>query len=160
MKKILTIAVKWLIYYFSNRVIKIVEFNAYKVTFRKYTMEITTQSGNMKLRTGNMLYPNSVLYSALIAGDKNIVEWYCDFVYQFVSLITTDKGLIQDVDKAFAKYYKRLEKKSESLAKAVTPEEDKLNEDIINANIEVANMTKSERKAHRKVIKEVLTEEN
>ena len=49
MKKILTIVAKWLIYYFGNRVIKTVEFNAYKVTFRKYTMEITTQSGNMKL---------------------------------------------------------------------------------------------------------------
>ena len=159
MKKILTIAVKWLISYFGNRVIKTVEFNAYKVTFRKYTMEITTQSGNMKLKICNMLYPNSLLYSALIAGDKNIIEWYCDFVYQFVTLITTDKGLIQDIDKAFAKYYKRMEKKSESLAKAITSEEDKLNEDIVNANIEVANMNKTERKAHRKAIKEILTEE-
>lgn len=153
------IAKNWLIYYFGNQIIKIVEFKAYKVTFRKYTMEITTKSGNMKLRIFNMVYPNSVLYSALESGDENIIEWYCDFVYQFVTLITTDKGLIQDVDKAFAKYYKRMEKKAESIAKEITPDEDKLNEEVVNANIEVAKMTKAERKAHKEAIREILTNE-
>lgn len=159
MKKFLMIAKNWLIYYFGNQIVKTVEFKAYKVTFRKYTMEITTKSGNMKLRIFNMVYPNSVLYSALESGDENIIEWYCDFVYQFVTLITTDKGLIQDVDKAFAKYYKRMEKKAESIAKEITPDEDKLNEEVVKANIEVAKMTKAERKAHKEAIREVLTNE-
>lgn len=144
---------------FRNTLVKEVEFDAYKVTFRRFTMDITTKSGNMKLRTMNMLYPNAFLYNAIEKDDKRIVEWFCNELYEFVSLITTDEGLIQDVNKAFAKYYKRMEKKAESIAKEITPDDDKLNEEVIKANIEVAKMTKAERKAHKEAIREVLTQE-
>lgn len=144
---------------FRNTLVKEVEFDAHKVTFRRFTMDITTKSGNLKLRTMNMLYPNSFLYNALEQGDEKLVHWFCDEVYQFVSLITTDEGLIQDVNKAFAKYYKRMEKKAESIAKGITLDEDKLNEEVVKANIEYAKMSKKERKAHKEAIREVLTQE-
>lgn len=149
----------WWMLTFRNTLVKEVEFDAYKVTFRRFTMDITTKSGNMKLRTMGMLYPNSFLYNALEQGDEKMVHWFCDEVYQFVSLITTDEGLIQDVNKAFAKYYKRMEKKAESIAKGITLDEDKLNEEVVKANIEYAKMSKKERKAHKEAIREVLTQE-
>ena len=142
---------------FRNTLVREVEFDAYKVTFRRFTMDITTKSGNMKLRTMGMLYPNSFLYNALEHGNEKIVEWFCNEVYQFVSLITTDQGLADDMHKAFAKYYKRMEKKAESIAKDITPDDDKLNEEVVKANIEVAKMTKAERKVHKETIREVLT---
>jgi hypothetical protein len=120
-------------------------------------MDITTNSGNLKLRTMGMLYPNSFLYNALEQGDEKIVHWFCSEVYQFVSLLTTDQGLANDVHEAFAKYYKRMEKKAENIAKEVTPDYDKLNEEVVKANIEVAKMNKAERKTHKEVIREVLT---
>lgn len=144
---------------FRNTIVQEVELDAYKVTFRRFTMDITTKSGNMKLRTMGMLYPNSFLYNTLEQGDEKMVHWFCNEVYQFVSLITTDQGLADDVHKAFAKYYKRMEKKAESIAKEITPDDDKLNEEIVKANIEVAKMTKAERKAHKEAIREVLTNE-
>jgi hypothetical protein len=104
-----------------------------------------------------MLYPNSLLYHALEQGDEKMVHWFCNGVYQFVTLITQDNGLVQDVHKAFAKYYKRMEKKAESIAKEITPDEDKLNEEVVKANIEYAKMSKKERKAHKEAIREVLT---
>ena len=159
MKKFLTTIQGWWLLKFRNTIVQEVEFDAYKVTFRRFTMDITTKSRNMKLRTMRMLYPNSFLYNALEQGDEKIVEWFCNELYQFVSLITTDSGLIQDVNKAFAKYYKRMEKKAESIAKEITPDEDKLNEEVVKANIEVAKMTKAERKAHKETIREVLTQE-
>ena len=146
--------------HFRNTLVKEVEFDAYKVTFRRFTMDITTNSGNMKLRTMGMLYPNSFLYNALEQGDEKLVRWFCDEVYQFVSLITTDQGLANDVHKAFAKFYKRMEKKAESIAKEITLDEDKLNEEVVKANIEYAKMTKKERKTHREAIREVLTQED
>lgn len=149
----------WWMLHFRNALVKEVEFDAYKVTFRRFTMDITTKSGNMKLRTMDMLYPNSLLYNALELGDKKIAEWFCNEVYQFVSLITTDQGLANDVHKAFAKYYKRMEKKAESIAKEITTDDDNLNEEVVKANIEVAKMTKAERKAHKEAIREVLTQE-
>jgi hypothetical protein len=157
MKKFLTTIQGWWLLKFRNTIVQEVEFDAYKVTFRRFTMDITTKSGNMKLRTMGMLYPNSFLYNALERGDEKMVHWFCDEVYQFVSLITTDQGLANDVHKAFAKYYKRMEKKAESIAKEITPDEDKLNEEVIKTNIEVAKMTKAERKAHKETIREVLT---
>ena len=159
MKKFLTTIQGWWLLKFRNTIVQEVEFDAYKVTFRRFTMDITTNSGNLKLRTMGMLYPNSFLYNALEHGNEKIVEWFCNEVYQFVSLITTDRGLIQDVNKAFTKYYKRMEKKAESIAKEITEDEDKLNEEVVKANIEVAKMTKAERKAHKEAIREVLTNE-
>lgn len=159
MKKFLTTIQGWWLLKFRNTIVQEVEFDAYKVTFRRFTMDITTKSGNMKLRTMGMLYPNSFLYHALAQGDTKMVEWFCNEVYQFVTLITTDQGLADDVHKAFAKYYKRMEKKAESIAKEITPDEDKLNEEVVKANIEVAKMTKAERKAHKEAIREVLTNE-
>lgn len=166
MKKIITTIKEWAIYLrgwwmltFRNTLVREVEFDAYKVTFRRFTMDITTKSGNLQLRTMNMLYPNAFLYHALEQGDEKMVHWFCNGVYQFVTLIMQDNGLVQDVRKAFAKYYKRMEKKAENIAKKITPDEDKLNEEVIKANIEVAKMTKAERKAHKEVIREVLTNE-
>ena len=159
MKKFLTTIQGWWMLTFRNTLVKEVEFDAYKVTFRRFTMDITTKSGNMKLRTMLMLYPNSFLYNALEQGDEKMVLWFCNEVYQFVSLITTDQGLANDVHKAFAKYYKRMEKKAESIAKEITEDEDKLNEEVVKANIEVAKMNKAERKAHKETIREVLTQE-
>jgi hypothetical protein len=106
-----------------------------------------------------MLYPNAFLYNALEKGDEKIVEWFCNEVYQFVSLLTTDQGLANDIHKAFAKFYKRMEKKAESIAKDITLDEDKLNEEVVKANIEVAKMTEAERKAHKEAVREVLTNE-
>lgn len=159
MKKFLTTIQGWWLLKFRNTIVQEVEFDAYKVTFRRFTMDITTKSGNLKLRTMGMLYPNSLLYNALELGDKKIVEWFCNEVYQFVSLITTDQGLANDVHKAFAKYYKRMEKEAESIAKEITLDDDKLNEEVVKANIEYAKMSKKERKAHKEVIREVLTNE-
>ena len=159
MKKFLTTIQGWWVLKFRNTIVQEVEFDAYKVTFRRFTMDITTKSGNLKLRTMGMLYPNSFLYHALEQGDTKMVEWFCNEVYQFVSLLTTDQGLANDIHKAFAKYYKRMEKKAESIAKEITPDEDKLNEEVVKANIEVAKMTKAERKAHKEAIREVLTQE-
>lgn len=159
MKKFLTTIQGWWLLKFRNTLIREVEFDAYKVAFRRFTMDITTKSGNLKLRTMGMLYPNSFLYNALEHGNEKIVEWFCNEVYQFVSLITTDQGLADDVHKAFAKYYKRMEKKAESIAKEITEDEDKLNEEVVKANIEVAKMTKKERKAHKEAIREILTNE-
>lgn len=159
MKKFLTTIQGWWLLKFRNTIVQEVEFDAYKVTFRRFTMDITTKSGNMKLRTMGMLYPNSFLYHALEQGDEKMVEWFCNEVYQFVSLLTTDQGLADDVHKAFAKYYKRMEKKAESIAKEITLDEDKLNEEAVKANIEVAKMTKKERKTHKEAIREVLTNE-
>lgn len=166
MKKIFTTIKEWATYlrgwwmlHFRNTKIKDIEFDAYKVTFRRFTMDITTKSGNMKLRTMGMQYPQGYLLYCLEQGSEKQVEWFCQTVYRFVSLITQDQGFANDVIKAFTKYAKRMEKKAESIANDITPDEDKLNEEVVKANIEVAKMNKVKRRAHRVTMREVLTQE-
>lgn len=150
----------WWLLTFRNTLLREVEFDAYKVTFRRFTMDITTKSGNLKLHTTSMLYPNAFLYNALEKGDEGVVKWFCNELYQFVTLITTDNGLIQDVNKSFAKYYKRMEKKSESLAKAVSEEDDNIALEQVKFNQEYAKMSKKERKAYKEAMREALNEED
>ena len=149
----------WWMLHLRNTLLQEVEFDAYKVTFRRFTMDITTKSGNMKLRTMCMQYPQGYLSYCLEHGSEKQVEWFCNQLYHFVSLITVDQGLANDVHKSFAKFYKRMDKKAESIAKEITLDEDKLNEEVVKANIEVAKMTKVGRKAHKEAIRELLTQE-
>ena len=141
---------------FRNTLVREVEFDAYKVTFRRFTMDITTKSGNFKMSTTMMLYPNSFLFNALEKGDDKIVKWFCAKVYEFVTLVTSDMGLAQDINKAFAKYYKRMDKKSESLAKDVSDEDDALAMEQLEFEREYAKLSKDERKAYKEAMREEL----
>lgn len=149
----------WWMFHFRNTVIDEIEFDSFVVTFRRFTMDIQTKSGNMKLRTMLMQYPQSFLLHCLSKDDTKTIHWFCKALYQFVSLITTDQGLVNDIHKAFAKYEKRVSKKAENNAKQVSVEEDKMNEDIIKANIAYAEMSAEEREEHKAIVKEILNEE-
>lgn len=72
-------------------------------------MTIGTLSGNFKARFTAAENP----YGYLLAGktDENIVG-FCQFMYMLGQLLTTDQGLVNDVQKAISKYQKRLEKQS------------------------------------------------
>ena len=159
MKKIITTIQGWWLLKFRNTIVQEVEFDAYKVTFRRFTMDITTKSGNMKLRTLHCEHPNAFLFSCLENGFESIIEKYCRRLYEFISFYTLDAGFANEYTKAINKFYKRMDKKAESIAKEITEDEDKLNEEVVKANIEVAKMTKAERKAHKEAIREVLTNE-
>lgn len=159
MEKIKTLANKigvWWMIKFRNTLIREVEFDAYKVVFRRFTMDITTKSKNFKMSTMMMLYPNSFLFNALEKGDEKMVGWFCTKVYELVTLITTDMGLAQDVNKAFAKYYKRMDKKAESLAKEVSEEDVKLAMLHLEFDQEYAKKTKEERKKYQEALREEL----
>lgn len=157
MKKFLTTIQGWWLLKFRNTIVQEVEFDAYKVTFRRFTMDITTKSGNMKLRTLHCEHPNAFLFSCLENGIESVIEKYCRRLYEFINFYTLDAGFADEYTKAINKFYKRMEKKAESIAKEITPDDDKLNEEVVKANIEYAKMSKKERKAHKEAIREVLT---
>jgi hypothetical protein len=158
MKKFLTTIQGWWLLKFRNTIVQEVEFDAYKVVFRRFTMDIETKSGNMKMRTTHCEHPNAFLFSCL-EDNPNIIEMYCRRLYEFVNFFTFDAGFANEYAKAINKFYKRMEKKAESIAKGITEDEDKLNEEVVKANIEYAKMSKKEREAHKEAVREVLTNE-
>ena len=90
---------RWFLLTFCDTKIKTVQCSAFKVTFRKFTMEIKSVSGNFTLKTLGMVYPNAFLYDALTKGDENLVHWYCNRMYELATLLLTDQGLFDDVQK-------------------------------------------------------------
>ena len=152
--------VAWWMLHFRNTLVQEVEFGAFTVTFRRFTMDIKTHSNNLQLRTIGMVYPNALFLNALENKDTKIIEWFCYQLYQYVTLITTDTGLVNDVNKAFSKYYKRKEKEAKSEAHKVTEEDDMMAQGTIETNIEYAGKTKKEREEYKEALREVLTEGN
>lgn len=147
---------RWFLITFCNAKIKTVQCSAFKVTFRKFTMEIKSVSGNFTLKTMGMVYPNAFLYDALTKGDADLVQWYCNRMYELTTCLLTDQGLFDDVQKALTKYGKRLQVVAEQKAKEVTEEEEHMAAEQVKANIEYANMTKKQRKEYKKALREEL----
>ena len=149
----------WWLLKFRNTIIEEVEFDAFTVEFRRFSMKIKSNSGNLELKTVGMLHPNAFLLDALNNDYEKIIEGYCYKLYEFVSLITTDAGLVNDVEKAFAEYYKRKAKEAVSKVKATTAEDDAADQAVVEVNAAYASMSQQEKEALGEVIREELREE-
>ena len=155
MKKIKRKLLEW----FFNKTLYKFDEGGFEFRVTKFFIDIKAKSGNFKLRLDCTTYTYGYLVAALGQGLYKQAHGLASLVYNTAIITCADQGLIDDLQKSFAKYAKRKEKKAESIAKEITPDEDKLNEEVVKANIEVAKMTKAERKAHKEAIREVLTNE-
>jgi hypothetical protein len=81
-------------------------------------------------------------------------------MYELTTLLLTDQGLADDIQKALTKYDKRLQVVAERKAKEVTEEADAIAAEQVKANIEYANMTKKQRKEYKKALREELKNTN
>lgn len=99
----------WWLFKMSNPVVRKGEKGGFKWVFRRFWVEITTVSGNLKARFMAAEHP----YGYLVSGrdDKNI-EGFCQMIYTVGMLLTTDQGFVDDVRKAIGKYQKRLDKEN------------------------------------------------
>lgn len=111
---------RWWYFHIQNPVIRKGEHGAFKWVFRRFWLEIETVSGNFSARYMADEHP----YAYLLAGktDDNIIG-FCQFVYMLGKMLTTDQGLVNDVNKAISKYQKRLEKQAAGEVKEDETEE-------------------------------------
>ena len=100
---------QWIYFHILNPVVREGHTEAFRWVFRRYWLEISTASGNWKVRFTADEHP----YGYLLAGkdDDNIVG-FCQMLYYLGMVITTDQGLVDDIGRAVAKYEKRIEKKA------------------------------------------------
>ena len=131
---------KWWIFTIANPVVRKGESadGAFKWVFRRYTLEISTFSGNWKARWTAAEHPFGYL---LCSNDKSKnIEGFCQVMYMLGSLLTSDQGLCDDVAKALAKYQKRLEKaaagevKEDEIEEKVALEETKGIQEYVDAS--------------------------
>lgn len=132
----------WFWFTFRNAKVRQGESGGFKWCFRRLSMEIETLSGNFKARFTAAEHP----YGYLLAGnnDDNIVG-FCQFMYMLSQLLTRDRGLVNDVQKAISKYEKRLEK--QAAGDVVEDEtEEKIAIEEVKAVQEYVDAPKKERK--------------
>ena len=102
---------KWFWFTFKNPVVRKGESGAFRFVFRRFWMDIETLSGNFKARFMADENPYGVLVGC---EKKETIHGYSTILYQVGKLLTTDAGFVSDVQKAIAKYDKRLQKKAAS----------------------------------------------
>lgn len=97
--------IKWWYLTMKNPTVRVGEKGGFKWSFKRFSMDIETLSGNFKASFTAAEHP----YGYLISGknDDNI-EGFCQMLYTLGMLLTTDQGLVDDVTKAIRKYEKRL----------------------------------------------------
>lgn len=100
---------KWWWFTIANPIVRKGESGAFKWVFRRFWLEISTVSGNFKVRFTAAEHP----YGYLMAGkdDRNIIG-FCQMVYTVGMLLTTDQGFANDVAKAVGSYEERIEKEN------------------------------------------------
>lgn len=100
---------KWWLFTLKNRVVRQGESGGFKWVFRRFTLDISTVSGNFKARFTAGLHP----YGYLISGkDDENIHGFCATLYEVGTLLTTDQGFADDIQKSIVKYRKRLDKQA------------------------------------------------
>lgn len=100
---------KWWWFSMRNPIVREGEHGGFKWRFRRFTLEISTLSGNWKAKWTAAEHPYGYLLAG--SGDENI-EGFAQTMYEVGMLLTTDQGFVNDIQKALRKYSSRLEKKA------------------------------------------------
>lgn len=96
----------WLLFHVQNHKVRTGEKGAFKWVFRKYTLDISTLSGNFKVRFTAAQHP----FGYLLAGEDDQTHGFAQRLYMIGSLLTTDQKFVNDIDKAIKNYNSRIEK--------------------------------------------------
>lgn len=137
---------KWWWFRFRNPVVRKGEAGGFRFTFRRFDLTIETLSGNFKARFMADAHP----YAVLVGCEREeIIHGYCSILYQIGKLLTTDAGFVNDVQKALAKYDKRLQKQAAS--EVVEDEtEEKIALETEKQIQEIVEMPKKERRKYER----------
>lgn len=114
-------------------------------------MEIRTISDNWRMRLDARHTMYGYLLTAAQQGNESQVHGYC--VQLYIMATALDQGLINDVQKAIAKFMKRKDKEADSEAKSVTEAQIAGDEALMQEAIERGEM-RGNKKAERKAAKE------
>lgn len=100
---------KWWFFKVKNPVVREGEYGGFRWVFRRFTLEITTLSGNFSAVFTADEHP----YAYLLAGkDDDNIKGFCQTLYQTAMLLTTEQKFVDDIQKALTQYQKRLDAKA------------------------------------------------
>lgn len=136
-------------FHFANPVVWMGENVGFKYTFRKFWLDISTKSGNWKMRVMADEHPYAYLLAGVQHGNENNIFGFAETLYMQVFTLTRDQGFVNDVQKAIKKYQARLEKQAAS--EVVEDEtEEKIALETEKQIQEVVDMPKKERRKYER----------
>ena len=128
-------------------------FAGFKITFRRYYMDIVSESKNFKLRLAFFTRPYLYLLESAKQGKKENIYGFTLAVYQTSMMLCTDQKFIDDNNKALSDCFARMEKRIANKPKASDFENDLALKEV-KANVERGQMTRQQRrKAEREARK-------
>ena len=137
---------RWWIFKVRNTKVREGRTEAFRWCFRRFSMDISTASGNFKASWTAGENP----YAYLLAGetDENIIG-FCQIMYQVGMLLTTEQKFAKDVAKAIENYANRLSKEA---AKGVVEDEteEKIALEEVKQVQELVEMPKKERRKYER----------
>ncbi len=129
------------------------DFAGFKITFRRYYMDIVSESRNFKLRMSFYTQPYLYLLESAKQGNRDNVYGFTLAVYQTSMLLCTDQKFIEDNSKALSSCVARIEQRAADKPKASDFENDLALREV-KANVERGQMTRQQRrKAEREARK-------
>lgn len=87
----------------SNPTVRTGEAGGYRWRFRRFWLEISTISGNFKVRFTAAEHP----YGYLSCGDDSQTRGFAERLYLVGMLLTTDQQFVSDIDSALKNYESR-----------------------------------------------------
>lgn len=150
---------KWWLFNVANPKVRQGESGGFRWVFRRFTLDISTLSGNFKCR----FTADEAPYGYLLAGEDDVnIHGFSQILYEVGKLLTTEQEFVDDIVGALHRYENRLNDK-------VTTEvvEDELEEKVAIEEVkqvqEYIEATPKERKARerdangrfKKVVKEL-----
>lgn len=141
MKKIWSKIQMFWLFHFANPVVWMGENVGFKYTFRKFWLDISTKSGNWKMRVMADEHPYAYLLAGVQQGNEKNVFGFAETLYLQVFTLTRDQGLVNDVQKAIKKYQDRLVKSNPA-----SPDEEREALEEVKAVQEYVDATPKERR--------------
>lgn len=94
---------------FHNKVVWKGEKGGFKVTFRRFWVEVESVSGNWKARWTAAEYPYAYLLTAATGSNEDTLWGFIERMYMWSMTLLIDVQLAKDMDEAFQAYLKRQE---------------------------------------------------
>ena len=79
------------------------EKGGFRYVFRRYTLELRTVSGNWRMRVTACEHPFGYLRASVEQGKEDNVFGFANVLYYLTMTMTTDKRLVDEVQKALVK---------------------------------------------------------
>ena len=98
---------KWWLFNMANPVISKGEKGGFRYCFRRYWLDVSTVSGNFKMRTLAGEHPYAYLLESVMQDNEENVYGLAQFIYVLQSTLTRDQDLVDDVKNALAKFERK-----------------------------------------------------